>query len=671
MSLKYRPEIDGLRAIAVIAVLIYHSNLSFFGNFFFNGGFIGVDIFFTISGYLIGSIIINQLNMNGKFSYFEFLTRRIRRIFPVLFFVIISSLIFSYIYLLPDDFINISKSILSSSLFVSNYYFLIVGDAYNAVDSKYIPFLHTWSLSVEEQFYIFFPVIVILIFKFYNKYFIEIIFFFIFISFVFANFSSVNYSTLNFYSLPSRAWEILLGVILAKYEIKNGGFPRIQNKLLNNILILIGFFLILLSFYFFNDEMLLPSYPTLMPIIGTSILIIFTGRNDLVTKILSYKLIVFLGLISYSLYLWHYPIFSFAYILEFSYENVSKRLIFITILLSILSYHFIEKPFRSRILVSNKILLLVISSSFLLIISCSFLVIQKEGFKKRFSRIIDLNLRNKEKIEFNKSGNKGNVLLIGDSHAEAIEFILNEELTKNKYNLFRSKTELYLPNFDMINRKTQKKVNYFNKNNDKITNFLQDEKNLIVLLHNRYATSFLETWFDNEEGNSEFTKPHKKFTEYYFQKGINYKKKQAERETLIKQGFIDMVNSILELDHKVILIYPVPEIGFNPVKTISNSLRKNKTNNKSEKFPILSVSYDIFKKRNEKIFKTLNKINHKNLYRIYPHMNFCSTDIANRCVTNDIENIYYWDDDHLSLYGSKFVVDDIIHKINKIKLNDY
>jgi hypothetical protein len=103
------------------------------------------------------------------------------------------------------------------------------------------------------------------------------------------------------------------------------------------------------------------------------------------------------------------------------------------------------------------------------------------------------------------------------------------------------------------------------------------------------------------------------------------------------------------------------------VKTISNTLRKNKTNNKSEKFPIISVSYDVFKKRNERIFKTLNKIDHKNLYRIYPHLYFCSTEVINRCITNDEENIYYWDDDHLSLYGSKSIVDDIIRKINIIK----
>jgi len=669
MRLKYRPEIDGLRAISVIAVLIYHSNLSFFGKYFFNGGFIGVDIFFTISGYLIGSIIISELNIYGKFSYKDFLIRRIRRILPVLFFIIIISLIFAYVYLLPDDFIDISKSILSTSLFSSNYYFSLVGDAYDSVDSKFIPFLHTWSLSVEEQFYILFPIILVLIFKYYNQYFIKILLCILLFSFIFANYSSVNYLNYNFYSLPSRAWEILIGVILAKYEIQRGSFPKIKNNFLNNFLIFTGFSFILSSFYFFNDKMSLPAYPTLLPIIGTSILIIFTGKNDFITKFLSNKFIVFLGLISYSLYLWHYPIFSFSYILEFSYENVSRRLILCTILLSIFSYYVIERPFRNKKIISNKVLLTVITSFFLLIIFSSFWIISRDGLKERFSRIIEIDLRNKEKIEFNKSGTEGNVVLIGDSHAESLEFILNEELTKNKYNLFRFRTELYLPNFNMVNRKSLKKIKYFNESNNKITTFLNNEENLIVLIHNRYALSFLEKKFDNQEGSSEFKKPHKQDSEHYFQKNSNYKEKQEEREILIQQEFNDVINSILNLGHKVILIYPVPEIGFSPVKKISNDLRKNKTIYGKEKFPILSISYDVFKKRNSKVFRTLDKVIHKNLHRIYPHLKFCNTILKSRCVTNDKNNIYYWDDDHLSLDGSKFVVSEIINKINIINVN--
>jgi peptidoglycan/LPS O-acetylase OafA/YrhL len=667
MNLKYRPEIDGLRAISVIAVLIYHSDLSFFGKYFFNGGFIGVDIFFIISGYLIGSIIINELKNTGKFSYINFLTRRVRRILPVLFFIIIASLIFSYFFLLPKDFIDLSESILSSILFGSNYYFSLLGEVYDAVDSKYLPFLHTWSLSVEEQFYIIFPIILVLIFKFYKKYFVTVLFFILLFSFLFAYFSSVNYPIYNFYSLPSRAWEILLGVILAHYEIKKGGFPKIKNKLINNTIIFLGFILILSSFYFYNEDMLLPSYPTLMPLFGTSILIVFTGNNDFITKILSNKVMVFFGLISYSLYLWHYPIFSFSYILEFSYENVSRRLIFCTIILSIITYLTIEKPFRNKKKISNKLLWTTVLSLFLIIIITAFLVIKNDGFKKRFSRVIDLELRNEKLIVFNRAGEDGNIVLIGDSHAEALEFNLNKELIKNNLNLFRFKTELYLPEFDMVNRKTLKKVKYFNINNESITAFLKENKNLIVLIHNRYALRFLETKFDNKEGGSEFTKNNKKNSEYYFQKKINYQENQAQREILITKQFNQTINFILDLGHKVILIYPVPELGFDPVKSISLSLRKEKKVSSKAKFPILTVNYDVFKKRNDKIIKILSEVKNKNLHRVYPHTFFCNTLIQNRCVTNNENKIYYWDDDHLSLDGSKFVINEIIKKINTIK----
>jgi len=666
MHLKYRPEIDGLRAISIIAVLIYHSDLPIFGRYLFNGGFIGVDIFFIISGYLIGSIIINELNSDKKFSYIKFLKRRIRRILPVLFFIILASLLFSYLYILPENFIDISKSTLSSVLFSSNYYFSYAGDVYDAADSRYLPFLHTWSLSVEEQFYIIFPIVSLLIFKYHRQHFAKILVLIILLSFFIAVYFSTNYPTYNFYSLPSRAWEILIGVCIAKYEIYNNGFPKIKNRLLSNFITFGGFFLILLSFFIFNEEMLLPSYPTLLPIIGTSILIIFAGNNDLITKFLTNKIIVFCGLISYSLYLWHYPIYSFSYVLEFSYENVSRRLIVLTILLSILTYYFIEKPFRNKKVISDKVLILLISILFLLIVSFSFFVIYKDGLKQRFSRIIDLNLRNKEKIEYYKGGLNGDVLLIGDSHAEALEYNLNIKLKKNNYSLHRFKTEIYLPDHDMIKRKSLKKITYFNVNNDEISNFLKKNDNLIVLIHNRYALRFLETVFESEDEKLKFTKERKNNSEYYFKKKLNYESKQSGREIGIDKSFNKTLNFILELGHKVILIYPVPEIGYDPVKSIANIIRKDNNKNLNKSFPILSIDYEAFKRRNDKIFKSLNKTSHNNLYRIYPHKHFCNIFIAGRCVTNDGENLYYWDDDHLSLYGSRFVVDDIINTIKNI-----
>ena len=169
MKLTYRPEIDGLRAIAVVAVILYHAQTTILGYQPFKGGFIGVDIFFVISGYLITSIILRELVTTGTFSFKYFYERRIRRILPALLTVMLVSFPFAWIYLLPNSFIDFSKSILYSLGFSSNFYFDFIAQLYNAENSLKIPFLHTWSLSVEEQYYLLFPIIFFIVIRYFNK----------------------------------------------------------------------------------------------------------------------------------------------------------------------------------------------------------------------------------------------------------------------------------------------------------------------------------------------------------------------------------------------------------------------------------------------------------------------------------------------------------------------
>ena len=169
IKLSYRPEIDGLRALAVIAVILYHVEVFYKDLKIFSGGFIGVDIFFVISGYLITSLIIKEINLENNFSLKNFYKRRIKRIIPALFAVITTSIIFAWIYLTPNSFLQYSNSIIASVFFFSNYFFYFQDLVYNAESSLLKPLLHTWSLAVEEQFYIFFPIFVIIIFKFFKK----------------------------------------------------------------------------------------------------------------------------------------------------------------------------------------------------------------------------------------------------------------------------------------------------------------------------------------------------------------------------------------------------------------------------------------------------------------------------------------------------------------------
>ena len=326
MKLTYRPEIDGLRAIAVGAVILYHARINIFGYQPFKGGFIGVDIFFVISGYLITSIILKELVTTGSFSFKYFYERRIRRIFPALIFVMLVSLPFAYMHLLPTSFVDFSKTILYSLGFSSNFYFYYSGQQYGAESGLLKPFLHTWSLSVEEQFYILFPIVFLFTFRYLKKYLIHILILGFVISLSLADWGSKNHPSFNFYILPTRGWEILAGSILAYFEITKG--YRSKDQTLNLILPTIGFFLIVHSILFFNDKMFHPSFYTLSPIIGVCLIIWFSDKDELITKILSTKLFVGIGLISYSLYLWHYPIFSFLRNTSFTYESSLNKIFF-------------------------------------------------------------------------------------------------------------------------------------------------------------------------------------------------------------------------------------------------------------------------------------------------------------------------------------------------------
>ena len=324
MRFTYRPEIDGLRAIAVVAVILYHAQITILEYQPFKGGFIGVDIFFVISGYLITLIILKELITTGTFSFRYFYERRIRRIIPALLLVMLVSLPFAWIYLLPNSFIDFSKSILYSLGFSSNFYFWGSGQVYGAEGGLLKPFLHTWSLSVEEQFYIFFPIILFLTFKYFKKYIIHILILGFLISLGLADWGSRNYPSINFYVLPTRAWELLVGSILAYFEITLG--YRSKQKTLNLILPSLGLFLIGYSILFFNDKMFHPSFYTLSPVIGVCLIIWFSNKNELITKILSTQIFVGIGLISYSLYLWHYPIFAFARRTNFAQDSLFKQL---------------------------------------------------------------------------------------------------------------------------------------------------------------------------------------------------------------------------------------------------------------------------------------------------------------------------------------------------------
>ena len=660
MKLTYRPELDGLRAIAVISVILYHAQISLYGYQLFKGGFIGVDIFFVISGYLITSIILKELFISNSFSFKKFFERRARRIIPVLLAVMLFSLPFAWIFLIPSSLIDFCKSIIYSLGFSSNLYFWYSGQQYGAESGLLKPFLHTWSLSVEEQFYILFPIIILITYKYFKNYLLQTLIFGFIISLGLAEWISINHPSFNFYVLPTRAWELLGGSILAYFEIKKG--YRCKNNKLNSILLIFGIFLIGYSILFFDNEyMSLPSFYTLFPVIGTSLIIWHSNKKIFVTKILSIKIFVGIGLISYSLYLWHYPIFAFAREVNYFDEYNLYKFFFtlVTFLLSIFSFYLIEKPFRDKKFKFKKIIFLF-SIVFVFLISFSYYGILSNGALSRLPQSMPQEqLRLKDANFFQKEDTK-KVVLIGDSHAEALEFQLNEEIKKNNLSLYSFKTAFYLENYKFLDKKTKKLIEDFSIDNDLIDRFIEKNSDLVIILHYRWAIKFLETYFDNQEGFREQSNTSYRFI---LEPIGATKTSREEREILLKEALKVQIENILNKGHKIILVYPVPEMGFHPIRLLykKHLFEKNFLNNS---LPILSGSYDVFKKRNDLIFKILDNIQNPKIYRVYPHNIFCNTIVENRCVANDKKNIFYFDDDHLSTYGSKLVVSEIMKKIN-------
>ena len=655
----YRPEIDGLRALAVIAVIFYHAEFSLFDLKLLTGGFIGVDIFFVISGYLITKIILNEIKITGKFSFINFYKRRARRILPALFFVILCSFPFAYYYLVPNFFVDYSKSIISSLGFVSNFYFWSLGYGYDQLQTvRFQPFLHTWSLSIEEQFYVFFPMFLIFISKYLKKYLTLIIITGLIASLIIADWGSQTHASFNFYILPTRGWELLAGSILANIEIKYG--RNSSNILLSQIFPILGLFLIIHSLFFYNDQMFLPSFYTLSPIIGVCLILWFCNQGSLITKMFSNKYVVGLGLISYSLYLWHLPIF-----VLFSNVNITY-LIVITFLLSIFSYFVIEKPFRKKFFKSKfyNLKTLIISSFIILLLNC--MVIYKNGFydSTRYPNIINeiiakqIFVKSPAKIVNPKidNPNKNNIYIAGDSHMYQLTRMLNVNPKIAEYDLYEFNFSgcYYIYDFDKIQKYSLKVQDYCNRETQakRRKEFLSKE-NSILIMGGRLPVYISGERYDNGEGGKEQ------------REWLTFKN---SRNLTIAKGIRNSIIDLLNHDLKIILIYPVPPTGFHVHKKILDIYLWNKNNFEDVlKNKPITTSYENFMKYAEESLAVLDSIHHPNLYKIFPHKIFCDIKIKNRCITHDNKNILYKDNNHLSPIGVKIIEDLIIEKIYKIE----
>ena len=380
--MKHRLEIDGLRAVAVIPVILFHANIDLF-----QGGFVGVDIFFVISGFLITRIILAEI-YQSSFSIIHFYERRARRILPAFFVVLIFSTFFAWFLLPPIEFKDYGQSLFFASFFSSNIFFWIES-GYFGVGTDLKPLIHTWSLGVEEQFYIFFPLLAILIYAVHKKLVFPIIFLLFFISLYLSHIYSALSSDIffkegAFFLLPTRAWELLLGSTL--FLIYNNAFI-VSNNNVNNALSFFGLVLIFYSIFFFSKHTPSPSLLSLIPTVGAAFVIIFSLKGTITHFFLTQKPIIVIGLISYSAYLWHQPLMALSRYYFISDLDALKIIfiVLITFFVAYLSWRFIEQPFRDRERVSRKIVLIFSVLGCLIFGAVGATIHFNDGFHSRYN----------------------------------------------------------------------------------------------------------------------------------------------------------------------------------------------------------------------------------------------------------------------------------------------
>ena len=341
-SHDYRPDIDGLRALAVLPVLLFHGKLGC------PGGFVGVDIFFVISGFLISSLILKELS-NCTFSLTTFWERRIRRILPALTVVVLATFAAGWLCYLPEDFEMMGKSIIAQAMLLSNVFFYrqaLVGAGYFTAASDTKTLLHTWSLAVEEQFYLLFPLLLIFLTRYRKLSLIKTIAGLAVVSFALSVIGTYYFPSATFYLLPARAWELLLGALLAMFR---GRFAL--NMLTRETTGWLGLCLISYPIFFYDGSTRFPGLGAVPPCLGAA-LIMFSSESkpSLVGRILTFRPIVFVGLISYSLYLWHWPVLVFSQYLARNAPAAGVRvlLLLVSIALAFLTWKYVETPFRKR-----------------------------------------------------------------------------------------------------------------------------------------------------------------------------------------------------------------------------------------------------------------------------------------------------------------------------------
>jgi peptidoglycan/LPS O-acetylase OafA/YrhL len=644
-KISYRADIDGLRAVAVLSVLFYHAGITVF-----SGGYIGVDVFFVISGYLITSIIVKEIRAN-EFSLLKFYERRIRRIYPALYTTLLFILIAAYLLYDPHNYLQTGKGSMATIGFMSNILFWTESGYFDA-PSTLKPLLHTWSLAVEEQFYISYPLLLMMILRYAPKWLREILGAIVLLSFIFSLYYTKQNASAAFYFTHLRAWELLIGGLLAINAV-----PVRINPMLRHVLSVAGLAMILWAVLSYTDNTSFPGVGALLPVIGSA-LIIYSGmeRSSWAGKILGLPLFVFIGKISYSLYLWHWPIIILGRYYLIKDPNTMQMFFLVTasFLFSILSWTIIEKPFRTKSFLPAPGIFIFAGSVMTIAIIISGTIYLKAGMPER---IPDDQLKVIEKVyskwgedkkcnktdpgvfkEFNRcilgdDTAAPSFIIWGDSHALALAPALDASARREGASGYLA-SQSACPPLLGVDRVGESACYDFN--NTVMEHVIAHPEWETVFLAGRWALSTSGERYKNEEGTNiilvDSTSPSA----------------SASNADLVENGLDRTVTALQNLGRKVVIIASVPEVGYDVPSSYFIAARTGRDIN-----AIIAPTFDEYLERNGSIFNILNALqNRYNIQIIDPADRLCDQSVCN--VVTDGQ-LLYQDGHHLSVHSTPYI----------------
>lgn len=622
-AISYRPEIDGLRTVAVVPVVLFHAGVDFF-----SGGFVGVNIFFVISGYLITKIIYTEIQQK-TFTVKNFYQKRLDRLLPVLLAVLTFVMLVTFFISPPQEYQGIAKSVLAALTFTSNIYFWMTSD-YFAASAFTIPLLHTWSLGIEEQFYIFFPLFLLVAYKFrvHNYAVVAGAIASFLLAAIFINYSA----TATFYLLPFRAWELLLGSILAL-----GILPEIRSRLLSNLLSLVGLGLIVGSILLLTKSSQFPGLNALAPTLGAMLIIYATTHSqNLITRLLSHSVLVVTGKASYSIYMWHWPIIVF-YGLIFGFPNslVGKlALVAATLAVGFASWRLIEKPTRGKLsrlapiktfyLAGLACLPLVAFSSVALIQNgipdrvgpeATKIELMAQDFSQFRAECHINNDRTRAYEEFCVLGNKEvppTTVVWGDSHGVEIAAALGERLLAAGESVRQITYSACSP---LIGLKKDDGTGC-DSHNVSVLESLKADSNLdtIILTMN-----------------------------YHYNENWSYATTHSFNQTM---------KMLEHTGKKLVVMYPLPQTVDGAPAIMSRRLILG-----DPKFSSQTTEY--FLASRDAAIKTIDSQDQPNLLKLKTWELFCDED----CYLGDAQGAYFFDAHHPSMHGARKIADSILQSL--------